>query len=148
MKRFKFRLQTLLEQRLAREEELLRELSILRNEELNELSKLNRLEERSARAFDNLAEKLNATSIDPREISGLDDFAHGTLDDIEEQNAVIDGLRQRIIDKRDEVVEAMNDRKVLDALKEKQETAYKLAGMRAEQNELDEMSSLRYARGL
>jgi len=148
MKRFKFRLQTLLEQRLAREEELLRELSILRNEELNELSMLSNLEDRSSRAFENLAEKLNCKSIDPRELSRMDDFARGTLDDIEEQKAIIEGVRQRIINKRDEVVDAMKDRKVLDALKEKQETAYKLAGMRAEQKELDEMSSLRYARGM
>lgn len=148
MKRFKFRLQTLLDQRLAHENELLRELSILRNEEINELSILRSLENRSTRAFDHLSEKLNSANINPQELSRIDDFARGTLDDIEVQKMTIEEVRKRIIGKRNEVIEAMKERKVLDTLKDKQETAHKLVEARAEQNQLDEMSSLRYARGM
>lgn len=148
MKQFKFRLQTLLDQRQALEEKLTRELGMLRAEEHTEIMELRRLEERSSEAFGKLSAKLSQSSIDPVEINRLDEFARGTLEDIEAQETVVEDVHSRVMMKQEEVIEAMKARKVLETLKEKQLAAHNLAQMRAEQSQLDEMSSLRYARGM
>lgn len=148
MKRFKFRLQTLLDQRQAREEELLRELSAIRSEQQRELTKLQRLQEISDSAYNKLDAMLGESQIDPVYVRQLEEFARACLDDIDSQNYVLEEISERVRMKMAEVVEAMKQRKVLESLKEKQETEHKLSELQAEQRQLDEISSLRYARGI
>ena len=147
MKRFKFRLQTLLNQRQAKEDRLLRELGQLRQEEVDTALRLSELQERlelTGPAMEGML-RSNATT---HEIARLDEYAKALRDDVKIQELTLEAVRARVETKRAELVEAMKDRKVLEALRCKQERDYLLAFLRAEQNEMDEMASVRYARGM
>lgn len=147
MKRFKFRLQALLDRRKAREEELLWELGEIRREEARETERLRRLEERLAGAQAAIEEGLRANA-PIEEIARRDEFAKATRDDIRVQHLTIEAVQKRVEAKRREAVRAMQDRQVLEALRDKQEREYTLTAAREEQNQLDEMASVRYARGM
>ncbi|MCE5314763.1 MAG: flagellar export protein FliJ [Armatimonadota bacterium] len=147
MKRFKFRLQTLLDQRKSVEDILLAELAEVRREEAAEVERLDSLYDRLEAALENLETAMSKN--DPiEEISRLDEYAKATRDDIKVQQLTLEAVRERVEAKRLEVVKAMQDRQVLEALRDKQEAEYLAAVAKAEQNELDEMASLRYARGM
>jgi len=147
MKRFRFRLQTLLDQRKAREEKLLWELSDLQREEMREIERLHALERILREACESIEEALCNGSW-ASELVRRDEFAKATRDDIRVQELTIEAVGRRVEAKRLEVVKAMQDRKVLEALKDKQEREYIVSMARQEQNQLDEMASVRYARGM
>lgn len=147
MKRFKFRLQTLLDQRLAKEEQLLWELGEIRREEAQEIERLRGLERRLDETCRAMEEALRESK-PVAEVIQRDEFAKATRDDIRVQELTIEAVRARVEAKRVEVVRAMQDRQVLEALRDKQEREYMLAVAREEQNQLDEMASVRYARGM
>lgn len=147
MKRFRFRLQTLLDRRKSLEEQLLAQLGELRQEESIEIKKLNALCRQLDWAWEQ-SEKALKKNAPVEEINRLDEYAKTTQDDIKLQQLTLEAVRERVESKRQEVVKAMQDRQVLEALKEKQEQEYLMAIARAEQNELDEMASVRYARGM
>lgn len=147
MKKYKFRLQTLLDQRQAKEDKLLRELGLIRQEEVDAALQLSKLEERLQRAESAMINMLqnNANTL---EISRLDEYQKAIRDDIKLQELTIEAIRKKVEAKRNELVEAMKDRKVLEALRDKQEKEYIQQYLKAEQNEMDEMASVRYARGM
>ncbi len=147
MKRFRFKLQTLLDQRKAHEDRLLAELAELRAEESAELDRLARLNEDVARA-DNVLAGLIAENAGAAKIALADEYARARRDDVKLQELTLDAVQNRVQAKLVEVTEAMKQRKVLEALRDKQEQAFILAQMRAEQNQLDEIASVRYARGM
>lgn len=147
MKRFKFRLQTLLDQRKAREDQLLQELGELRREEAAEVERLHMLEVRLKRTIDEIEHAIER-SAKAAEMFRLDEFAKATRDDIRFQELTIEAVRERVEKKRLQVVKAMQDRQVLEALRDKQEREYTLAAAREEQKQLDEMAAVRYARGM
>ncbi|MEN6358104.1 MAG: flagellar export protein FliJ [Armatimonadota bacterium] len=147
MKRFKFRLQTLLDRRKSREEQLLAQLGELRREEANELERLNALCCRLDTAWLDVEEALGRNA-PAEELCRLDEYAKTTRDDINVQKLTLEAVRERVEAKRKELVNAMQERQVLEALRDKQEHEYLMDIARAEQNELDEMASVRYARGM
>lgn len=147
MKRFKFRLQTLLDRRKSIEDRLLAQLGELRQEEAAELKKLNALFDRLEWAWSQSEDALSKNA-PVEELNRLDEYAKTTQDDIKLQQLTLEAVQEKVELKRREVVKAMQDRQVLETLKEKQEQEYLQAIARAEQNELDEMASVRYARGM
>ncbi|MCE5324256.1 flagellar export protein FliJ [bacterium] len=147
MNRFKFRLQTLLDRRKSREEQLLVELGELRREEANEVERLDILCLRLNAAWRDVEDALD-NNAPAEELCRLDEFAKTTCDDIEIQKLTLEGVREKVEAKRQELVTAMQDRKILEVLRDKQEQEYLMVIARAEQNELDEMASVRYARGM
>lgn len=147
MKAFRFRLQTLLEMRQAKEDKLMLELGELRREEASELSRLHRLVDGHARACEKVREALmDGASVD--EIERRDEYAKALRDDIRVQELTIEAVRDRIESKREELVEAMKQRQVIESLRDKQQRAYFVAQVAAEQKQLDEMASVRFARGM
>lgn len=147
MKRFKFRLQTLLDQRKAREDQLLQELGELRREEAREVERLHTLESRLMRTMDEIEQAIRRNA-KADELFRLDEFVKATRDDIRFQELTIEAVRDRVEKKRQQLVNAMQDRQVLEALRDKQEREYNLAAAREELKQLDEMASVRYARGM
>jgi flagellar FliJ protein len=145
MRKFRFKLQTVLEHRRFREDRLQGELGELRREEAREVARLGELccELESAREaiLDGLAGNEPADELERR-----DEYAKAKRDDVRVQELTLDAVRQRVDAKREEVIEAMKRRKVLEALRDKQESAYLYESARAEQNELDADASVRYAR--
>jgi flagellar protein FliJ len=146
MKRFRFKLQTVLDQRKAKEDRLQAELGELLREEADEAAKLAALLERLAEAVASVESALDS-SLPANEIAGADEYAKCLRDDVKVQQLTIRAVRSKVEAKRAEVVEAMKERKVLEALRDKQEREYVAAQMRVEQNELDDVASVRYARG-
>lgn len=147
MKKFRFKLQTVLDQRQAKEDQRLAELGELRQEEAREMERLVELHQRLQDAFASieLALQQNAS---PEDIARRQDYAEVTVEDIKLQELIIEGVRNRVEVKRVELVDAMKDRKVLETLRDKQEHEYIAAFEKAEQDMLDEMASVRYARGM
>ncbi len=146
MKKFHFKLQTVLDQRQAREDRLQGELGDLKREEAEETARLLRLRTQFEDACDSVRESLE-TKAPPDDVARRDEYARAKSDDIKVQELTIEGVQARVAAKRAEVVEAMQDRQVLESLRDRQERAYLLAQASAEQKSLDEMASVRYARG-
>ncbi|MHB9037032.1 MAG: flagellar export protein FliJ [Armatimonadota bacterium] len=147
MQRFKFRLQTLLDQRKSVEDMLLAELGEVRREEVAEIERLDALRDRLEMAWGDI-EKALGRNAPAEELGRLDEYAKTIRDDVKVQNLTLVSVQERVEAKRMEVVKAMQDRQVLDALRDKQEREYLMAVAKAEQNELDEMASVRFARGM
>lgn len=147
MKKFRFKLQVLLEHRKAKEDRLLGELGEVRREEADEVAWLEDLAQRFEQGCAALENALRASE-PTATVAKIDDYARATKDDIKVQELTIEAVRARVEAKRLEVVQAMKERQVLEALRDRQERDYLLALARAEQNELDEMSAVRYARGM
>lgn len=147
MKKFRFKLQTVLDQRKAKEDHLLAELGEVRREEAAEAARLTRLrgELEAARAGMVAALAGNAR---PEELARRDEYVKTMRDDARVQELTLEAVRARAEAKRLEVVEAMKERKVLESLRDKQEREYVQACERAEQQQMDEMASVRYARGM
>lgn len=147
MKKFRFKLQTLLEHRQDKEEQLLAELAVLRHEEAMEIAKLMEIKMRLEQSRTNLEEALRRNA-HMDEVFRYDEYMKALVDDTKVQELTIEAVKTRVEAKRLEVVEAMKDRQVLESLRDKHENAYLLAQARAEQNVIDEMSSVRFARGM
>ena len=143
MKRFRFKLQTLLDHRRSKEELLQAELGRIRHEEAVELARLEGLQARLRGAMSEL-ECLKVSNISA--LQRLDEYAKAVRDDIKVQYLTIEAVRERLEAKRVEVVEAMKARKVIEALHDKQERDYLAEHARAEQSSLDDMASLRHVR--
>ena len=146
MKAFRFRLQTLLELRQAKEDRLMGDLAELRREEARELSRLHRLESRHASACEKVREGLvDGASIE--EIERRDEYAKALRDDIRVQELTLEAVRKGVEAKREELVEAMKERQLIESLRDKRERAYLVTQAAIEQKQLDETTSVRYARG-
>ena len=145
MKRFRFKLQVLLDQRKAREEQLQIELAQVMRDEARELALLCKLRRDLEAACEGIAAALRR-SASPVELARRDEHAKALRDDAKVQGLTLQAVRERVVAKRVEVTEAMKERKVLETLRGNQERAYVAEAEKAEQNALDEMASLRYAR--
>lgn len=146
MKKFRFRLQTVLDQRKAKEERLQIELAEVLREEAQESAKLAELLEKLDDAVAAVQSALESNK-PANEIAAADEYAKCVRDDVKVQQLTVRAVRARVEAKRAEVVEAMKERKVLEALRDKQEREHLDAQMRVEQNQLDDVASVRYARG-
>jgi flagellar FliJ protein len=147
MRRFRFRLQTLLDQRKSIEEQLLAELGEVRREEVAEMERLDALHNKLEMALRNVEAALGKNA-PAEELGRMDEYAKTIRDDVKVQQLTLVSVQERVEAKRMEVVNAMQDRQVLEALRDKQEREYLAVIAKAEQNELDEMASVRYARGM
>lgn len=147
MKKFRFKLQAVLDQRQSIEDRLLEELAEIRREEVREAARLNVLRDELGRARTSIIAGLTH-NVPADEMARRDEYAKTKRDDVRVQELTLEAVQARVEAKRVEVVEAMKERKVMEALRDKQESAYLLACARAQQNELDAMASLRYARGM
>lgn len=146
MKKFRFRLQTLLDQRKSIEEVLQAELGKLLHEELTELERLEQLKFRLGQAwqhFDALSADTHTTA---EAFDICDRWSKALRDDIKVQALTIEAVRRRIDEKRTEVAEAMKQRKVIETLRDRQEQEYIVQQARVEQNALDDIATLAYAR--
>ncbi len=147
MKKFTFKLQTVLDQRKAKEDHLLGELAAVRRQEAAELVRLIRLKDELAAARAGLS-SAHARNAPAEELGRRDEYLKTKRDDVRLQEMTLEAVRCQVEAKRREVVTAMKERKVLETLRDKQEREYMAAGARAEQTALDDMASLRHARGM
>jgi len=145
MKRFRFKLQAVLDHRKAVEDRLQAELGEIKREEARELAKLIRLKDELDAARKGLlsAQAANATVDD---LARRDEYLKAKRDEVRLQELTLEAVQAKVEAKRREVVAAMKDRKVLETLRDKQEQEYLQTVARAEQKELDDTASVRHAR--
>lgn len=143
MQKFKFRLQTVLDQRKAIEDKLLGELGELRYREQEEFAKLESLHRELKGLWQRVTSKPSCTLAELRD---ADAYAQALADDIKVQELTIENLRRQIDEKLAEVVEASKDRKLIEKLKEKHYKEYQREVAAVEQKFLDELASVRFAR--
>lgn len=145
VKRFKFKLQAVLEHRRFQEDQLKVELAELMRNEARERTKLEELKRELEASRQILADKLQSGS-DILELALLDEYVKTLRDDVGVQCLTVEAIGRQVDGKRSEVLEAMKRRKLLQALRDKQERAHLYESARVEQSELDNQTSVRFAR--
>lgn len=144
MNRFRFRLETVLKLRAAREDEKNRELAAA-------LVQLNQEEQRYRKLVDSLndldrirAERGNGR-ISARQLMQRLFFSRHLQKKCDEQKTNVCQAEAVVQEKRREVVEAMKKRKTLERLRERKRLQYEAEVLHQEQNQLDEAGLQRFS---
>lgn len=144
---YKFPLQPVLNHRKIVEEDLQKELAVLRKVVADEKQRLKTFK----KTKNNLTGEMKQKQREGITISEMLMYLH-FLDclsrDLEKQKEIVLEVERKYEGKREGVIEAMKNRKILGRLKEKQEKAYKYELIRNEQNFFNELSTNRFTRTL
>lgn len=147
MKKFSFRLQTVLEMREKKLEDERKEMAVIvqrLNEQIGALEKIQARQNNIRKNIDFLYSE--DKPLDIMEVVNYKDFLGKLLIDEQKQNLVVEQFRKILAVKQREVTEALKQVKILEKLKEtKQEKFYKEIAYQ-EAKELDDIASTRYAR--
>jgi flagellar FliJ protein len=138
MKKFKFSLEALLNHRIRKEQELQKEVSLCEYEVINEKSILLQIKHDITKTYD----ELNYKQTNRMEISEhirYINFINRLNNSILIQEDKITKVENKFILKREELIEAVKKRKVVDNLKEKKLLAYKDEQQKEEQNFMNEV---------
>ncbi len=145
MKKFKFRLQVILNMKEKLLEEKLLELAKIQRTLQDARAKQADLENYRSEINDALvAVYQSGNELNLVEIQRYKDFTNKLIVDISNQKVVIKNISKVLELKRNEVNEILKEKKVLEKLKEKQQRMYYLDFERAERKELDDITSSRY----
>ncbi|HEX5323141.1 MAG TPA: flagellar export protein FliJ [Capsulimonadaceae bacterium] len=146
MKRFKFRLQAVLEQRerlethakstYAEAQQAVQKAEVL----------LAELTEVRAALLNEVAEQRKAANFDPLEARLYQDYLNTIVGCIRDQEAYVRELQIDAEALRLNLVGASTNRKVIDKIRERDQSAHHAQAARAEQASADEMITMRHAR--
>lgn len=147
MKRFKFRLQTVLEQRerleknakttYAEAQQAVQKAEVL-------LAELNDV--RSALLAE-VAEQRRSANFDPLEAKLYQDYLKTIVDCIRDQESYVRELQINAEAMRLNLVGASANRKAIDKIKERDLSAHKMQALRADQAAIDELATMRHRPG-
>ena len=144
MKKFKFRLQVVLDMREneleQRQMEAAKILAALRQQE----AKLNNIIKSQTLNSKELDSLFNAESLDIQQIEAHRDYGLKLETDIKNQERVITNTKMILEKKQEEVREAHKKAEILRKLKEKQEDEYYKEFLRLEVKEIDDITSARF----
>lgn len=145
MKKFKFRLQVILNMKEKLLEEKLLELAKVQRSFQDAKAKQLELEKYQSEINDALvAVYQSGNELNLMEIQRYKDFINKLIVDISNQKVVIKNIGKLLDLKRHEVNEVLKEKKVLEKLKEKQQKTYYMDFENAQRKELDDISSSRY----
>lgn len=142
---FKFKLQSVLEYRLNVEEKILNEFSDLKRELEEQKKILKALIAQRSRLINDLR-NMQRSMIRPDDISTLVAYVEKIRLKEEEQKNVIHQAGEKVESKRQELMEAVKNRKVMENLRDKHELEYHQNLNNLEQKNSDEMSVLKFGR--
>lgn len=142
----RFRLEPVLNYRANREDMLKLDLAKLQAEELAARAFLDELRAESDRTLADTAAMLGAGKIDLAAVEQGFVYAEVVAAAIGAQLGIVQEAAERVEAKRAEVVEAMQQRKVLEKLKQRHDRAYDEWATRVEQALIDDMVAVRYNR--
>jgi flagellar protein FliJ len=137
LKPFEFRLQKVLDYRIRVEDQRKAELAELEARRTILINERTRLENDQARAL--LRMRTQEFDLVDLQLTRL--FVERLDRDIARKNEEIAAMEQRVLAKRQELIQASQERRVMEKLREKQEADYWLGVLRAEQKLLDEMGT-------
>lgn len=145
MAKFKFKLQSFLGVKEKIEDQKKNEygkaLNILKQEE----DKKNMLLKQHLDTLNEMRNKI-ATGINPMQLQQYNNFISYILDKIDSQEIVIEKARSIAEKKRQELVGAMKNRKMLETLKEHKYEEYMKEEKKADQKIIDEIVSFKYSK--
>lgn len=144
MNRFRFRLESVLKVREAKEDAKKREFGVKMGHLHREEGRMNELEDQSEHHDKSRMEK----GVGRITVHGLiHDFfyARHLEKKQEDQQVLVDKAREDMEGKRSELVEASKEKKVLERLKEKKHEEWNKAAVKEEQDLIDEIASQRFA---
>ncbi len=144
MKRFKFQLQAVLEQRERREKQAIQTLAEAIVAQADAEMTLDDLLELKQHLFDSLTAVRLSGNIDPQEQVAYQDYIQQVCGDITVQETVIADLTAITEEFRRSMVEATQEKRIVDDLRDRSKSAHYQDQLRAEQTESDEMASLRH----
>jgi flagellar FliJ protein len=142
----RFRLQPVLNLRANKEEMLRLELGRLQAEELAARNFLEELRAESERGLYETAQLLGGGKVDLAAVEQGFVYAEAVTAAIGVQLGFVHEAEAKVEAKRTEVVQAMQDRKVLEKLKQRHDRAYDEWATRVEQAVIDDMVTVRYNR--
>ena len=134
---YTFRLEPVLRHRRLVEEELQRDLGLLKRELLLQEERLTGLEQARTR-FSRELKKKEQTGITVADALVYNDFLSQVSTDIESQSKRVLEARKNLDRKRDELVKAMKNRKILEKLREKGHHAHLQEEAKKEQELINE----------
>jgi len=140
---FKFKLQSVLDYRLNIEEKILNEFSELKRE-LDRLKAM--LEELKSERENMVAglRNMQSQTIKAHDISSILVYVDRLRESEKQQKQVIQQIMEAVDKKRQELVEAVKNRKIMENLKDKQKEEYIKDVNDTEQKDSDEMSVLKF----
>jgi len=146
MKKFRFRLQKVMEYKEEIEKQRKLELSKAKQRVYDEEEKLKRLQRRDSVCRKQIQEKGTAERIDPREMNLYYQYLKVLHVQMKHQNGCILEAKEVMEEKRKILLEATKERKILEKLKEKKHVEYNLDIARRERFVLDDVTSTAFAR--
>lgn len=145
MKKFKFRLQVILNMKEKLLEEKLLELAKVQRSLQDAMDKQSKLESYQCEINDALINVYRSgNDLNLVEIQRYKDFINKLIVDISNQKVVVKNITKLLTLKRNEVNEVLKEKKVLEKLKERQQKIYYHTFEQAQRKELDDIASSRY----
>lgn len=146
MKKFKFRLQTVLELKSKILDEKLVELSKILSQIKAEEDILSELEEKqNSLNLEVLSLVSNSSNINVEQVVNLKNYLPKIEDKIKSQRQLINDMKNVLELKQDEVNAAYRDKEILEKLKDKQKKSYYQEFEKVQSNELDDITICRYS---
>ena len=142
---YQFSLEPVLQHRITIEERVQKELADIQQQELKIRRREEHLEQRRQRLFDDIRRR-QETGLTISEGLTYADFSAALHLEIELLKVQLRQLEKKVHDKRQELLEAVKNRKILDKLKERQQRNYQAMLQKKEQNFLDEMATTTFHR--
>ncbi len=140
---YRFSLEPVLRHRKIIEEELQKEMAVLKRRLISEQAALLDLEKTKSRCLRELQEK-QVRGIRAPEISLYSDFIGRVTIQMESQQKKVLGLENTVHKKREKLVKAMKDRKMVDQLKKNRLMVFEKNERRKEQKWIDEVAVMRF----
>lgn len=145
MKKFKFRLQSILDTREKALEDRQIEFGFIQRNLQKQLMQLKNLQNTLKHNFESLENLISqGQSIDFSLINSYKNYIDKLTQDIKVQNEIIETVKMQLEAKKQEVIEALQAKTMLDKLKEKDQEEFKKEIERLETQELDDISIARY----
>lgn len=149
MKKFSFRLQTVLEMREKKLEDKRREMArviAVLNEQIGVKEKFIQKSDSTRKSLENIYE--GSEELDILEITNYKDFLGKMANEIIKQEAVINNTRNVLKLKQHEVTIALKEVKILEKLKETQQKKFYEEMIYLEGKEIDDIASTRYKKAV
>jgi flagellar export protein FliJ len=144
MKRFKFRLQSVLDQRTRLERQAIQSYAQAQQAQAEAESTLMDLQALKQDLIEGLMTLRLAGCIDPREQVIYQDYIRQVRADIERQEQILAALGQIAEGFREALVDASQNKLAVDKLRQNKLVAHNQEVLRLEQNETDEIASTRH----
>lgn len=147
MKKYTFRLQTVLDIKANKLNEKLVELAQIQQILSAEESKLEDLKSRKTNAYEELIQIYSLEkTLNIQEVCNYKGFLGKIEIEIKQQEDRIENVMFFVKQKQAEVNQALKEKKILEKLKEKEKNAYYQEFIKQEAKELDDLASTRYTR--